>query len=413
MSISELSGRKMWTKEQLIDSINRGERSFDAIVIGAGITGATIASILKDPWNVLVIDRREVIGGNCADYRKDNYFVHKYGPHIFHTSDEEVWDHANRHTRFNRFVNCPIVQASDGRIYNLPFNMNLFSKLFGINIPLEVKSYLQNQIQKDKESLNIIDPKNLEEQAISLVGKKIYELFIKEYTEKQWGTSCKNLDKDIIKRLPLRFTYNNNYFNDTYQGIPIDGYSKMIESMLTYCSLMLNTDFNEIKDTVLKYSNEYGVPIIYTGQIDELFDFKYGHLPWRSLHFDTKECDCSNMIGNAVCNYATHSVPYTRMIEHKHFTCLNESDVNESSTTIVTYEYPVDWKPGMDAYYPVNNEASARLKEKYDEEVLKYPNLAMLGRLAEYKYKDMAPSMKDAIELGNRIKEFIKEQKSI
>lgn len=379
----------------------------NVIIVGAGISGCTVANLLAENGKkVLILDKRDRIGGNCADTQKDNYYVHDYGPHIFHTSDKKIWKYVNNFASFNNFINSPLVKAegNDKELFNLPFNMNLFARFFGEYNPIKIKEIIEKDIEESCKEYNIDknNPKNLEEQAISLVGKKIYNAFIKSYTEKQWGRLCTELDPSIIKRLPLRFTFNNNYFNDRYQGIPENGYSKMIKNMV-FCNIniqvKLNVDFKKYQNEILEYVNSKNIPLVYTGPIDEFFDYKYGQLEWRTVKFENEIVNVSNYQGNSVINYATKNEPYTRIIEHKHFTCISDSDIYEANSTVVTKEYSVNWQPGMEPYYPINNDNNLEILSKYQEEANSNKNLYLLGRLAEYKYKDMAPSIKDAIEL--------------
>ncbi|MCH5167502.1 MAG: UDP-galactopyranose mutase [Erysipelotrichales bacterium] len=379
----------------------------DIIIIGAGISGCTVANIMaENNKNVLILDKRDRIGGNCADSLMDNYYVHDYGPHIFHTSNDDVWAFVNEFTSFNNFVNSPLVKAegNDKELFNLPFNMNLFSKFFGEYNPSKIKRIIEEDIEGSCKKYNIDkeNPKNLEEQAISLVGKKIYNAFIKSYTEKQWGKSCKELDASIIKRLPLRFTFNNNYFNDYYQGIPENGYSEMLNKMIDdkKIQVRLNIDFNYCKEAILKYVKLKNIPLVYTGPIDELFDYKFGKLEWRTVKFEHELVHVPNYQGNAVINYATKDDTHTRIIEHKHFTCIFDQDIYQSNRTLISKEYSIEWKPGMEPYYPINNESNFEILQKYQEEANKNENLYLLGRLAEYRYKDMAPSIDDAIKLS-------------
>ena len=358
--------------------------------MGAGLFGATFAyEMAKKGKKCLVIDRRDHIGGNIYCENINGINVHKYGAHIFHTSDKEIWNYVNNFVEFNNYVNSPIANYK-GEIYNLPFNMNTFSKLWNISKPDEAKEI----IDKQKQELNGKEPTNLEEQAISLVGRDIYEKLIKEYTEKQWGRDCKELPSFIIKRLPVRFTYNNNYFNDRYQGIPIGGYNIIIEKMLENCDIELNVDYLKNKD---KY-NELAEKILYTGMIDEYFGYKLGNLDYRSLRFETELLEnIENYQGNAVVNYTSHNEKYTRIIEHKHFEFGTQKD------TVITKEYPTDWKIGDEAYYPVNDEKNMTLFEKYKELAKEEKNVIFGGRLGHYKYYDMDKVIIAALELVKEI----------
>ena len=360
-------------------------KKFDYLIVGAGLYGATFAyEASKKGKKCLVIDRRNHIGGNIYCEKINDINVHKYGAHIFHTSDKKIWDYVNQFVEFNNYVNSPIANYK-GEIYNLPFNMNTFSKLWGIVTPKEA----QEKIEEQKAEFNITEPKNLEEQAISLIGKDIYFKLIKEYTEKQWGRDCKELPAFIIKRLPVRFTYDNNYFNDRYQGIPIGGYNVIIEKMLANADVELGVDYLKNKD---KY-NEMADKILYTGMIDEYFDYKYGNLEWRSLKFENEILkDVDNYQGNAVVNYTSHDQEYTRIIEHKHF------EFNKCKGTVITKEYPMNWKLGDEAYYPVNDEKNNQLFEKYQKLAEEEKNVIFGGRLGNYKYYDMDKVIKAALQ---------------
>lgn len=391
---------------KIIEEIN--DISPDIIIVGAGITGCTVANIMGNKgWKVLILEKRDFVGGNCSDFEYDNYYVHKYGPHIFHTSNETIWNYIHQFTAMNNFVNTPLVRANGypGVLFNLPFNMNLFARIFGETSPNKVRSCIQKDIKESckRRKIDRNNPKNLEEQAIALVGEKIYEGFIHHYTEKQWGKKCTELDASIIKRLPLRYSYNNNYFNDQYQGIPMQGYTNMMEVMLNLENIYIKYNFNINKeghrDTIIKYCDEHDIPLVYTGPIDEFFDFEYGKLEWRTVEFVNKIKNVSNFQGNAVVNYAVNDVPYTRCIEHKHFNCIWQDDIDRHPRTLVTYEYSTQWKPGMEPFYAINNDRNNDLVLKYQQKVDQLENVYMIGRLAEYKYKDMAPSIEDAVKL--------------
>ena len=357
---------------------------YDYIIVGAGLYGATFAyEASKKGKKVLVIDKRNHIGGNvyCEDINGIN--VHKYGAHIFHTSDKVIWDYVNEFVEFNRYTNQPIANYK-GEIYNLPFNMNTFNKLWGVITPQQAKEKIESQ----KREANIVEPKNLEEQAISLVGTDIYEKLIKGYTEKQWGRSAKELPSFIIKRLPVRFSYDNNYFNDLYQGIPKGGYNKIIEKMLENCDIKLGYDFFEHKEELEKISKQ----ILFTGMIDEFYNYKFGILEYRSLKFETREIECNNFQGNAVVNYTDRETKYTRIIEHKHF------EYGNQDTTVITNEYPADWKIGDEPYYPINNERNNEIYNKYRELASKEEKYLFGGRLADYKYYDMHNVIRAALD---------------
>lgn len=365
-------------------------KKYDYLIVGAGLFGATFAyEMTKRGKKCLVIDRRNHIAGNiyCEKIKEIN--VHKYGAHIFHTNKKKIWDYINQFTEFNNFVNTPIANYN-GEIYNMPFNMNTFSKLWNISTPKEA----QEIIEKQKRQYAVEEPKNLEEQAISLVGKDIYEKLVKGYTEKQWGRKCKDLPAFIIRRLPVRFTYNNNYFKDRYQGIPVNGYNEIVEKMLSGSDIELNVDYLKEKD---KY-DEIAEKILFTGMIDEYFDYKLGTLEYRSLKFENEILEgVKNYQGVAVVNYTDSKTPYTRIIEHKHF------EFGEQEDTIITREYPKTWKVGDEAYYPVNDEKNNQLYEKYVELAKKEEKIIFGGRLGSYKYYDMDKVIEAALELINKL----------
>ena len=358
---------------------------YDYLIVGVGPFGAVFAyEAKKRGKRVLVIDKRSHTGGNMYCEKVEGINVHKYGAHIFHTSNKEVWDYVNQFCTFNNYINSPIANYK-GEIYNLPFNMNTFNKLWGVVTPQEAKEKIENQV---KES-NITEPKNLEEQAISLVGKDIYEKLIKGYTEKQWGRRCTELPAFIIKRLPVRYTYDNNYFNDKYQGIPEGGYNVIFDKLLEGIDVELNVDFFDKKGELLQKADK----IVFTGMIDQYFDYQYGVLEYRSLRFEHEILDEENHQGNAVVNYNEREVPYTRIIEHKHF------EFGKQPKTVITREYPVEWKQGDEPYYPVNNEKNAEIFRKYQELAEKEENVIFGGRLADYKYYDMHNVMERALEV--------------
>ena len=360
---------------------------FDYLIVGAGLFGAVFAhEATAAGKKCLVLERRGHIGGNCYTEEIEGIQVHKYGAHIFHTSDKYVWDFINRFAEFNNYVNSPIASYK-GEIYNMPFNMNTFSKMWGISTPQEAKAMIEEQ-RKEISG----EPQNLEEQAISLVGRDIYEKLVKGYTEKQWGRPCAELPASIIKRLPVRFTYDNNYFNDRYQGIPIGGYTAIIEKLLAGCDIRLDTDFIAERE---KYSGMAG-KIIYTGMIDEYYDFFYGALEYRSVSFESEVVDTDNYQGVAVVNYTDSDTPYTRVIEHKHF------DFGKQSKTVISREYPAEWKPGMEPYYPINNLKNQAVYEKYAELAKRESKVIFGGRLGEYKYHDMKDAISGALALAKR-----------
>ena len=358
---------------------------YDYLIVGAGPFGAVFAHEAKKRGKrVLVIDKRSHTGGNMYCEKVEGINVHKYGAHIFHTSNKEVWDYVNQFCTFNNYINSPIANYKD-EIYNLPFNMNTFNKLWGVVTPQEAKEKIENQV---KES-NITEPKNLEEQAISLVGKDIYEKLIKGYTEKQWGRRCTELPAFIIKRLPVRYTYDNNYFNDKYQGIPEGGYNVIFDKLLEGIDVELNVDFFDKKGELLQKADK----IVFTGMIDQYFDYQYGVLEYRSLRFEHETLDEENHQGNAVVNYNEREVPYTRIIEHKHF------EFGKQPKTVITREYPAEWKQGDEPYYPVNNDKNAEIFKKYQELAEKEENVIFGGRLADYRYYDMHHVFERALEV--------------
>ena len=357
---------------------------YDYLIVGAGLFGAVFAyEATKKGKKCLVIDKRDHIAGNIYTKETENINVHQYGAHIFHTSDRKIWDYINSFADFNNYINSPVAVYKD-ELYNLPFNMNTFSKLWNIKTQSEAKAIIEKQI----EELNITEPQNLEEQALSLVGTDVYEKLIKGYTEKQWGRNCKELPAFIIKRLPLRFTYDNNYFNDRYQGIPIGGYTKIVEKMLEGSDVLLDTDYFEF----IKDNEGIADKVLFTGMIDEYYDFCYGHLEYRTVRFETEVLDCDNYQGNAVVNYTDREVPYTRIIEHKHF------EFGKQEKTIISREYSTEWEPGMEPYYPVNNERNNGLFEKYKALADKEEKVIFGGRLGNYKYYDMDKVIIAALE---------------
>ena len=358
---------------------------YDYLIVGAGLYGAVFAYEAKKKGRTcLVVDKRDHIAGNVYCENKSDINVHKYGAHIFHTSDKKIWDYVNQFAEFNNYINSPIARYKD-ELYNLPFNMNTFSKMWGIVTPQEAKDKISGQIA----DLNITEPENLEEQALSLVGTDVYEKLIKGYTEKQWGRDCKELPAFIIKRLPLRFTYDNNYFNDRYQGIPIGGYTKIVEKLLDGIEVRLSTDYLTHREELEALADK----IIYTGMIDEYYDYRLGVLEYRSVRFETEELDMENYQGNAVVNYTEREVPYTRIIEHKHF------EFGKQPTTIISREYSSEWKKGDEPYYPVNNDKNNALYEQYRELADKEDKVIFGGRLGGYKYYDMDKVIKAALEM--------------
>lgn len=361
---------------------------YDYLIVGAGLFGAVFAhEAYKKGRTCLVIDKRNNIGGNIYTESTEGINVHKYGAHIFHTSDKQIWDYVNRFAEFNNYINSPVAVYKD-ELYNLPFNMNTFSRMWNIRTPEQAKEIIASQIA----DLGIKEPHNLEEQALSLVGRDVYEKLIKGYTEKQWGRDCKELPAFIIKRLPLRFVYDNNYFNDRYQGIPIGGYTAIIEKMLEGIEVRTGTDyFDFIRD-----NKNIARKTIFTGMIDEYYGYCYGPLQYRSVRFETEVLDCENYQGNAVVNYTDCEVPYTRIIEHKHF------EFGKQPKTVISKEYSSEWKQGMEPYYPVNNEENNALYEKYRELADKESNVIFGGRLGQYKYYDMDKVIAAALECAGK-----------
>lgn len=359
--------------------------NYDYLIVGTGLFGSIFAyEATRQGKKCLVIDKRPHIGGNIYTENIEGINVHRYGAHIFHTSNKEIWDYIQQFAEFNRYTNSPVARYKN-ELYNMPFNMNTFNKLWGVVTPKEAKE----KIEEEKKEAGITEPKNLEEQAISLVGKTIYEKLVKGYTEKQWGQRSTQLPSFIIKRLPVRFTYDNNYFNDKYQGIPIGGYTQIIEKMLDGIEVRLNCNFFENREELESIANK----IVFTGPIDEYYNFQFGDLEYRSLRFETEILEEQNYQGNAVVNYTEYEVPYTRIIEHKHF----EFDV-ESPKTVITKEYPAKWEKGKEPYYPINNERNNTLYEKYKKLAEQDNKVIFGGRLGEYKYYDMDKVVAEALK---------------
>lgn len=372
-------------------------KRYDYIIVGAGLFGSVFAfEANKKGKKCLVIDKRNHVGGNIYCENIENINVHKYGAHIFHTSNKEIWDYVNSFVEFNRYTNCPVANYK-GELYNLPFNMNTFYQLWKVKTPQEAIAKIEEQVKE----ANIDEPQNLEEQAIKLVGKDIYEKLIKGYTEKQWGKKATELPSFIIKRLPVRLTFDNNYFNDKYQGIPVGGYNKIIEKMLENVDVKLNTDFFENREELENMAEK----IVFTGMIDEFYDYKFGTLEYRSLKFEHETLEEENYQGNAVVNYTEYDIPYTRIIEHKHF------EYGNQPKTVITREYPATWNKGDEPYYPINNDENNELYSKYKELADKEENVIFGGRLAEYKYYDMHNVIEKALEAVN--KEFIENKELI
>lgn len=363
-------------------------KQYDYLIVGCGLFGAVFAhEARKKGKSVLFIEKRNHIGGNIYCELQEDILVHKYGAHIFHTSNKHVWEYVNQFVEFNNFINAPIANYK-GEIYNLPFNMNTFSKMFHISTPQQAQEIIEAQRGEIKG-----EPQNLEEQAISLVGREVYTKLIKGYTEKQWGRDCKDLPAFIIKRLPVRYTYNNNYFNDRYQGIPVEGYTALVEKLIDGCDVLLNTDFFSDKEKYLAMADT----CLYTGMIDAFYDYCYGELGYRSLRFENETLDMQNYQGVAVVNYTEREIPYTRVIEHKHFA------FGTQEKTIITKEYPADWVAGMEPYYPINDAKNTELYQKYADLAANETKILFGGRLAQYKYYDMDKCVEAALALCDRV----------
>ena len=363
--------------------------AYDYLIVGAGLFGAVFAHEMTEKGKkCLVIDRRNHIAGNAYTEKIEGINVHKYGAHIFHTSNEKVWAYVNRFARFNNYINAPVAVYKD-ELYNLPFNMNTFSRMWGVKTPAEAKAIIARQVEAER----IGEPKSLEEQALKLVGRDIYEKLIKGYTEKQWGRDCTELPAFIIRRLPLRFIYDNNYFNDRYQGIPEGGYTAMVERMLDGVEVRLNTDYFEF----IRENPEIAEATLYTGMIDEFFGYRLGVLEYRSVRFETEVLDADNYQGNAVVNYTERAVPYTRVIEHKHF------EFGRQDKTVISREYSSEWAQGGDPYYPINDARNTELYARYKALADETPSVIFGGRLGEYKYYDMDKVILSALELVEKI----------
>ncbi len=359
-------------------------KRYDYLIVGAGLYGAVFArELTRRGKSCLVIDRRNHVAGNIYTEKMAGINVHKYGAHIFHTSDREVWEYVNQFAEFNNYVNSPLAVYRD-ELYNLPFNMNTFSKMWGIRTPKEARQMIERQVAE----LGITEPQNLEEQALSLVGTDVYTKLIKGYTEKQWGRECRELPAFIIRRLPCRFTYDNNYFNDRWQGIPIGGYTQMVEKMLEGADVLLQTDYFDL----IREQPEIAHTVVYTGCIDEFFGYRLGALKYRSVRFETEELPEENYQGNAVVNYTDREVPYTRVIEHKHF------EFGKQPTTVISREYSAEWKPGLEPYYPVNDAENSALHAQYQQLAAQQENVIFGGRLGQYRYYDMDKVIRAAMD---------------
>ena len=371
---------------------------YDYLIVGSGLFGTTFAHLAhKQGKRCLVIDKRSHPGGNIYCEEIEGINVHKYGAHIFHTSDKEVWDFVNSIVPFNRYTNCPVAQAPNGKMYNLPFNMNTFYQMWGVKTPAEAQAKLEEQRAEAVARMKaegLSEPRNLEEQALTLIGKDIYEQLIKGYTEKQWGRKCTELPAFIIRRLPVRLTFDNNYFNDSYQGIPIGGYNKLIDGLLDGVEVKLDTDFFADR----KHWESIADKIVFTGKIDEYYNYCFGKLEYRTVRFDTEVLNEPNHQGNAVINYTAADVPYTRIIEHKHFETFGNA-VYDNPKTVISREYSTEWKDGMEPFYPVNDSKNQEVYAKYDAFAKQESNVIFGGRLAEYKYYDMAPIIRQVLNI--------------
>lgn len=372
---------------------------YDYLIVGAGLFGATFAHLAtRRGKRCLVIDKRPHTGGNIYCETIEGINVHKYGAHIFHTSDREVWDFVNSIVPFNRYTNSPVAQAPDGRLYNLPFNMNTFYRMWGVTTPAQAQAKLHEQRSQAiaaMEAAGIKEPRNLEEQALTLIGRDIYEQLIKGYTEKQWGRPCNELPAFIIRRLPVRLTFDNNYFNDTCQGIPVGGYNRLIDGLLEGSDIQLNADFFSDRR---KWEN-IAHKTVFTGKIDQFYGYRFGRLEYRTVRFETETLPVANHQGNAVVNYTSANVPYTRIIEHKHFEALTQAEIEANPHTVISREYSTEWTEGMEPFYPVNDARNQAVYEQYRALASKETGVIFGGRLAEYKYYDMAPVIAQVLNL--------------
>ena len=367
-------------------------KKYNYLIVGSGLYGSTFAYFAKQKGNkCLVIDKRPHLGGNIYCESIEGINIHKYGAHIFHTNNKEVWNFVNSIVEFNRYTNCPVANYQ-GKLYNLPFNMNTFYQMWGVTTPEQAQAKIDEQKLNAIEKLNGREPANLEEQALILVGKDIYEKLVKGYTEKQWGRKCVELPAFIIRRLPVRLVFDNNYFNDKYQGIPIGGYNKLIEGLLEGIETKVDVDFFENR----VYWENIADKIVFTGKIDEFYDYQFGKLEYRTVRFEEEILNTPNYQGNAVINYTEKDIPYTRIIEHKHFEMFG-NEITECPKTVISKEYSTEWKEGMEPYYPVNDERNNKLYQQYKELADKEDNVIFGGRLAEYKYYDMAPIIEQVL----------------
>ena len=367
---------------------------YDYLVVGSGLYGSVFAREAANRGKrVLVVEKRDHIGGNVYTEEIEGIHVHKYGAHIFHTNNDETWDYVNQYAKFNRFTNSPIANYK-GELYSLPFNMYTFNRLWGVVTPEEA----EEKIRKEREAAGIVDPKNLEEQAIVFVGRELYEKLVKGYTEKQWGRDCRSLPPFIIKRLPVRFSFDNNYFNAKHQGIPIGGYTAMVKKLLETSDVILGIDYLKNRDVL----NALAKKVVYTGMIDEYFDYALGHLEYRSVMFENEILGKKNFQGNAVVNYTDRETPWTRIIEHKWFEFGKSENGREIDCTVISREFSTEWRPGMEPFYPVNNEANERLYAKYKDMASKEENVIFGGRLAEYRYYDMDQVIEASLDLCRR-----------
>ena len=370
--------------------MERNKEKFDLLIVGSGLYGALSAwKARKEGKKCLVIDRRPHPGGNLYCDKIEGINVHTYGPHIFHTSNKKVWDFVNSLVPFNNFINCPLANYK-GELYNLPFNMNTFHQMWGVTTPAQAEAIIREQKREVQG-----EPANLEQQAVSLVGRDIYEKLVKEYTQKQWGRECRDLPAFIIRRLPVRYVYNNNYFNDTYQGIPIGGYNKLIDALLEGADVRTGADFFQDRE----YWESLADRIVFTGRIDEFYGFRFGKLDYRTVSLKTEVLDTPNFQGNAVVNYTSKDEPFTRIIEHKHFEMFGDA-VYARPKTVISKEYPCEWAEGKEPFYPVNDQKNSALYQKYKELADKEKNVEFGGRLAEYKYYDMAPIVEKVLNLN-------------